>query len=175
MRKSNCGFIFKIAGERLPPQRVDHHLPAALVGTLLNNNMENERRDTGMLSAGPNGAARRISERIARLASSGNRNNPRLGSSLDEEMGRNLPEDDSRRGEQQGNIDGGNTSPMGFFAQLIHQNPELSGVIKATEKYIPFLLIAAAKGFFDHATGTILEINIFNMAIIKSKTTPRPT
>ena len=115
-----------------------------------------------MLNTGPNGAARRISERIARFASSGNRNSPRLVSPLDEEVGRNLPEGDLRRGEQQGNTDGGGTSPMGFFAQLIHQNPELSGVIKATEKYIPFLLIAAAKGFFDHATGTILEINIFN-------------
>ena len=146
------------AGERLPSQRVDHHLPAALVGTLLNNNTETDRRETG-LSAGPNGAARRISERIARLASSGNRNNLRLVSSLDEEMGRNLPEGDSSRSQQQqGNIDGTNTSPMGFFAQLIHQNPELSGVIKATEKYIPFLLIAAAKGFFDHATGIFVFI-----------------
>ena len=42
---------------------------------------------------------------------------------------------------------------MGFISQLIHQNPELSGVVKAGEKYIPFVLIAAAKGFFDHATG----------------------
>ena len=42
---------------------------------------------------------------------------------------------------------------MSFISQLIHQNPELSGVVKAGEKYIPFVLIAAAKGFFDHATG----------------------
>ena len=141
-----------VAGERLHSERVDHHMPASLLGTLMNTNGENDVRDRG-ISAGTAAAARRMSERIARMPYIGNRHRARLGPSSDEEEGVGIPEEQSRGG-QHNNRDVGGASPVGFFSQLIHQNPELSGVVKATEKYIPFLLIAAAKGFFDHATGT---------------------
>lgn len=45
---------------------------------------------------------------------------------------------------------GGNSSVL---SSLLRTHPEAAGVIKSAEKYIPFILIIAAKCFFDHATG----------------------
>ena len=117
------------------------------------NNVENERRETGYIEGPANNAARRITERLERIPGLANRYRVRPESSRGQEEGANAHPDQSHTGRA--NREGGNASPMGFFSQLIHQNPELSGVVKATEKYIPFLLIAAAKGFFDHATGML--------------------
>ena len=141
------------AGERLTSERIDHHLPAALIGTLMNNNQDNERRDTGFIDGPANIAARRITERLERIPGIGNRYRTRSDILRDQEEGNNANQEQIRSNQRANRDDAGAASPMGFFTQLIHQNPELSGVIKATEKYIPFLLIAAAKGFFDHSTG----------------------
>ena len=140
-------------GERLTSERIDHHLPASLIGTLMSNHQDGDRRDPGYLDGPANVAARRISERLERLPGIGNRYRAR-SDILREGDDINSTNQDQIRSSQSGNReDAGTASPMGFFSQLIHQNPELSGVVKATEKYIPFLLIAAAKGFFDHSTG----------------------
>ena len=125
------------------------HLPAALMGNLMNQTMEGDRREFGLLEGASNSEARRISERIERIPIIGNRFHPRTDSLRPESINVNTNQNYSRERDDTS----GSTSPMGFVSQLIHQNPELSGVVKATEKYIPFLLIAAAKGFFDHATG----------------------
>ena len=99
-------------------------------------------------------AARRVADRLSRLPNPGalSRNYRIRYPHQDEERGEDTNEDSNRQ-NQRSNRDDGGSSPMGFISQLIHQNPELSGVVKAFEKYIPFVLIAAAKGFFDHATG----------------------
>ena len=40
-----------------------------------------------------------------------------------------------------------------MWNQTINQNPELSGFLKALEKYIPFVVIVTVKCLFEHATG----------------------
>ena len=40
-----------------------------------------------------------------------------------------------------------------MWNQTINQNPELSGILKALEKYIPFVVIVTVKCLFEHATG----------------------
>ena len=99
-------------------------------------------------------AARRVADRLSRLPNPGalSRNYRIRYPHQDEERGEDTNEDTNRQ-NQRSNRDDGGSSPMSFISQLLHQNPELSGVVKAGEKYIPFVLIAAAKGFFDHATG----------------------
>ena len=123
------------------------------MGSLLNSNSQSDRRGTGFSEGSATAAARRISERLSRIPAVGNRYRARYDHSRDGEEGRNTDEDLSQANQRNNREDGTGSSPMGFISQLIQQNPELSGVVKATEKYIPFLLIAAAKGFFDHATG----------------------
>ena len=40
-----------------------------------------------------------------------------------------------------------------MWNQTVNQNPELSGIMKAFEKYIPFIVIVTVKCLFEHATG----------------------
>ncbi len=40
-----------------------------------------------------------------------------------------------------------------MWNQTINQNPELSGILRALEKYIPFVVIVTVKCLFEHATG----------------------
>ena len=40
-----------------------------------------------------------------------------------------------------------------MWNQTINQNPEISGVMKTIEKYIPFIIIVSVKSLFEHATG----------------------
>ena len=121
----------------------------------MNNNQDNERRDTVFIDGPANIAARRITERLERIPGIGNRYRTRADILRDQEEGNNTNQEQIRSNQRGNREDAGAASPMSFFSQLIHQNPELSGVVKATEKYIPFLLIAAAKGFFDHSTGNL--------------------
>jgi len=44
---------------------------------------------------------------------------------------------------------------------LLRTNPETAAIIKSVEKYVPFLLIVAAKCFFDHATGILVFVALF--------------
>ena len=53
---------------------------------------------------------------------------------------------------------GGNSSVL---SSLLRTHPEAAGVIKSAEKYIPFILIIAAKCFFDHATGKPSKSSVF--------------
>ena len=52
----------------------------------------------------------------------------------------------------------GNSSVL---SSLLRTHPEAAGVIKSAEKYIPFILIIAAKCFFDHATGKPSKSSVF--------------
>ena len=123
------------------------------MGNLINQNIEGNRREIGILEGASDEEARRITARLERIPIIGNRFQSRTGSLRQENINVDTNQSYSRERENRDDTNG-NGSPMGFLSQLIHQNPELSGVVKATEKYIPFVLIAAAKGFFDHATGT---------------------
>ena len=40
-----------------------------------------------------------------------------------------------------------------MWNQTINQNPEISGIMKTVEKYIPFIIIVTVKSLFEHATG----------------------
>ena len=42
-----------------------------------------------------------------------------------------------------------------MWNQTVNQNPEISGVLKALEKYIPFIVIVTVKCLFEHATGNL--------------------
>ncbi len=44
-----------------------------------------------------------------------------------------------------------------MWNQTVNQNPELSGIMKAFEKYIPFIVIVTVKCLFEHATGKTLK------------------
>ena len=146
-----------IAGDRL---HADHHPALFTTPDDHHLNEGDHSRLTiggGLLGARTSDVARRMSERISRIADAGsrggNRNTSRLSTAdMTNEDAATADNGQGRGQDNVGNNNGG-SSPMGFLSQLVQQNPELSGVIKATEKYIPFLLIAAAKGFFDHATG----------------------
>ena len=122
------------------------------MGNFINQTMDRERREFGILEGASDDEARRISARLERIPIIGNRFHSRTDSLRQENINVNSTPTYSRERENRDDTTGSG-SPMGFLSQLIHQNPELSGVVKATEKYIPFVLIAAAKGFFDHATG----------------------
>ena len=122
------------------------------MGNFINQTMDRERREFGILEGASDDEARRISARLERIPIIGNRFHSRTDSLRQENINVNTTPTYSRERENRDDTNG-SASPMGFLSQLIHQNPELSGVVKATEKYIPFVLIAAAKGFFDHATG----------------------
>ena len=122
------------------------------MGNFINQTMDRERREFGILEGASDEEARRITARLERIPIIGNRFHSRTESLRQENININATPIYSRERENREDTTG-STSPMGFLSQLIHQNPELSGVVKATEKYIPFVLIAAAKGFFDHATG----------------------
>ena len=115
-------------------------------------NQQRDGIDTSDFSSST--AARRVADRLSRLPNPGalSRNYRIRYPHQDEERGEDANEESNRQNQRSNREDGG-SSPMSFISQLIHQNPELSGVMKAFEKYIPFVLIAAAKGFFDHATG----------------------
>ena len=136
----------------MPSERRDN-LHATIMGNLINQNIEGNRREIGILEGASDEEARRITARLERIPIIGNRFQSRAGSLRQENINVDTNQSYSRERETRDDTNG-NGSPMGFLSQLIHQNPELSGVVKATEKYIPFVLIAAAKGFFDHATGT---------------------
>ena len=56
---------------------------------------------------------------------------------------------------------GGDHGPSSILSGLLQNNPEAAVVVKSFEKYIPFALIIAAKGFFDHATGIFVFMALF--------------
>jgi len=142
--------------DRIPSERRDN-LHATIMGNIINQNIEGNRREIGILEGASDEEARRITARLERIPIIGNRFQSRAGSLRQENINVDTNQSYSREREIRDDTNG-NGSPMGFLSQLIHQNPELSGVVKATEKYIPFVLIAAAKGFFDHATGIFVFI-----------------
>ena len=144
-----------LSAERIPSQRIEHH--GAQLNAIISGSANQHRDgidDSDRTDFSSSTAARRVAERLSRLPNPGalNRNYRIRYPTRDEERGEDANEDTSHQ-NQRSNRDDGGSSPMSFISQLIHQNPELSGVVKAGEKYIPFVLIAAAKGFFDHATG----------------------
>jgi hypothetical protein len=47
-----------------------------------------------------------------------------------------------------------------MWNQTVNQNPEISGVLKALEKYIPFIVIVAVKCLFEHATGYLKRFSV---------------
>ena len=149
------GRYCNISADRIPSQRIEHHVPQ--MNTILSGNANQHRDgidDSERIDFSSSTAARRVADRLSRLPNPGalSRNYRIRYPHQDEERGEDTNEDTNRQ-NQRSNRDDGGSSPMSFISQLLHQNPELSGVVKAGEKYIPFVLIAAAKGFFDHATG----------------------
>ena len=144
-----------VSAERIPSQRIEHH--GALINAITSGdaNQQREGIDTSdRIDFSSSTAARRVADRLSRLPNPGALSrNYRIRYPHQDEERREDTNEESNRQNQRSSRDDGGSSPMGFISQLIHQNPELSGVVKAGEKYIPFVLIAAAKGFFDHATG----------------------
>merc|ERR1711981_927262 len=119
--------------ERIPSQRIEHH--GAQLNAIISGSANQHRDgidDSDRTDFSSSTAARRVAERLSRLPNPGalNRNYRIRYPTRDEERGEDANEDTSHQ-NQRSNRDDGGSSPMSFISQLIHQNPELSGVVKA--------------------------------------------